>query len=102
MKGKCTLLIVVKILKNKFFIVGTLFAVWIIVFDQSSLIDWTKAKIDVARQKDEKKFYEKEIARTRGKLSELKSNRDSLEKFAREQYFYLEDGEDIFIVEEGF
>ena len=91
----------IKILKNKFFIAGTLFVVWIIFFDQSNLIDWGRAKIDVKRQKSEKKYYEEEIARTREKLNELQSNRDSLEKFAREQYFYLRDGEEVFVVEEG-
>jgi len=89
---------VVKIIKNKYFITGTLFAVWVIFFDQSNLIDWRGAIIDVRKQKFEKQYYEQEIARTREKLRELQSNRDSLEKFARETYFYLEDGEDIFII----
>ena len=89
----------VKVIKNKYFIAGTLFAVWIIFFDQSNLIDWASAMIDVKRQKSEKQYYEQEIARTREKLRELQSNRDSLEKFARETYYYLEDGEEIFIVE---
>ena len=91
---------VLKIVKNKFFIAGTLFAVWIIFFDQSNLIDWGASILDVNRQKKEKKYYEEEIARTREKLRQLQSSRDSLEKFAREQYYYLEDGEEIFIVEQ--
>ena len=91
---------VLKIVKNKFFIAGTLFAAWIIFFDQSNLISWGRARIDVNRQKMEKRYYQEEIARTREKLRELQSNRDSLEKFAREQYYYLEDGEEIFIVEQ--
>jgi cell division protein FtsB len=89
----------IKIVRNKFFIVGTLFLVWIIFFDQSNLIDWGGALIDVGKQKAEKQYYEQEIARTREKLRALQSNRDSLEKFARETYFYLEDGEEIFIIE---
>ena len=87
------------VLLNKFFIAGTLFAVLIIFLDQSNLIDWSAALNDVKNQRDEKRYYEEEIARTREKLRQLQSNRDSLEKFAREQYFYLEDGEEIFIVE---
>ena len=89
----------IKVLKNKFFIAGTLFAVWIIFFDQSNLIDWGRARVDVSRQKTEKRYYQEEIARTREKLRELQANRDSLEKFAREQYFYLQDGEEIIVVE---
>jgi cell division protein FtsB len=88
----------VKVIRNKYFIAGTLFIAWIIFFDQSNLIDWANAIIDVRRQKLEKRYYEQEIARTREKLRELQSNRDSLEKFARETYYYLEDGEEIFII----
>ena len=89
----------VKVIKNKYFIAGTLFTVWIIFFDQSNIIEWVSAMVDVKRQKSEKQYYEQEISRTREKLRELQSNRDSLEKFARETYYYLEDGEEIFIVE---
>ena len=89
----------IKIVRNKFFIVGTLFLLWIIFFDQSNLIDWGGALADVRKQKVEKIYYEQEIIRTREKLRQLQSNRDSLEKFAREQYYYLEDGEEIFIVQ---
>jgi len=101
MKPNSPLSVTLKILKNKFFIAGILFAVWIIFFDQSNLIEWGKAKVDVKRQKSEKQYYEEEIARTREKLRELQSNRDSLEKFAREEYFYLRDGEEVYIVEEN-
>ena len=101
MKPKSSLLSLIRIVRNKYFIVSTLFAVWIIFFDQSNLIDWMGALKDVKKQKSEKKYYEEEIARTREKLRELQSNRDSLEKFAREQYYYLEDGEEVFIVERG-
>ncbi|MCL2728219.1 MAG: septum formation initiator family protein [Bacteroidales bacterium] len=100
MKSKSILSSFIKVIRNKFFITGTLFVVWITFFDQSSLIDWGASMIDVNRQKKEKKYYEDEIARTQEKLRQLQSNRDSLERFAREQYYYLEDGEEIFIVEE--
>jgi len=99
MKANISIVSLIKIVRNKYFIVGTLFAVWIIFFDQSNLIDWRGAVKDVRNQQNEKRYYEEEIARTREKLRELQSNRDSLEKFAREQYYYLEDGEEIFIVE---
>ncbi|MCL2502305.1 MAG: septum formation initiator family protein [Bacteroidales bacterium] len=87
--------------KYKYFIVGAVFAVWIIFFDQSNLMDWGTALADLSKQRAEKQFYEREISRIRQQLRELQSNRDSLEKFAREQYYYLEDGEVIFIVEEN-
>jgi len=101
MKRNSILLSFIKVFKNKFFVTGILFLIWIIFFDQSNLLDWKKAKKDVKRQKMERQYYQEEIAHTREKLRELRSNRDSLEKFAREQYYYLQDGEEIFIVEDA-
>jgi len=100
MKRNSFLSSLIKVVRNKYFIAGTVFAVWIIFFDQSNLIDWSVALKELSRQRTQKRYYELEIARTREQLRELKANRDSLEKFAREQYYYLEDGEEIFIVEE--
>ena len=33
------------------------------------------------------------------KLQQLRSERDSLEKFAREEYYYHQDGEDVYVIE---
>ena len=34
-------------------------------------------------------------------IAQLTSNKDTLEMFARENYYFLEDGEDVFIVEKA-
>ena len=46
----------------------------------------------------EKRYYKDEIKATEEKLLELSSNKDSLEKFAREQYIFHKDSEDVYIV----
>jgi len=89
-----------KIIKNKFLLVGVVFIVWITFFDSNSLIDWVKISMNIRIQEGQKRYYKQEIKATEEKLLELGSNLDSLEKFAREQYFFLEEGEDIFIVQE--
>lgn len=90
----------IKIIKNKFLIVGVVFVVWVTYCDSNSLIDWVKVGMNIREQNRQKRYYLQEIKATEEKLQELGSNLDSLEKFAREQYFFLEDGEDIFIVQE--
>ncbi len=89
-----------KIIKNKFLIVGVVFGIWITFFDSNSLIDWAKVMLNISKQEEQKRYYKQEIEATEEKLLELGSNLDSLEKFAREQYFFLEEGEDVFIVQE--
>src|SRR3989339_1043194 len=89
-----------KIIKNKFLIVGVVFGIWITFFDNNSLIDWAKVMLNISKQEEQKIYYKQAIEATDEKLLELGSNLDSLEKFAREQYFFLEEGEDVFIVQE--
>ena len=52
-------------------------------------------------QEIQKRYYKEAIKATEEKLNELSSNKDSLEKFAREQYLFKEIDEDIFIVEKS-
>ena len=89
-----------RIIKNKFLIAGIVFAVWVTFFDGNSLIEWGKVAVDISDQEKQKEYYEKEIKATEVKLLELSSNLDSLEKFAREQYFFKEVDEDVFIIQQ--
>ncbi|MCK9628156.1 MAG: septum formation initiator family protein [Bacteroidales bacterium] len=90
----------VKIVKNRFFLATFVFAVWIIFFDQNSLIDWFSVRMRIIRQERQIDYYNKEIKSIDEKLQELSSNKDSLEKFAREQYYFHEEDEDLYIIEE--
>ena len=44
--------------------------------------------------------HKKQIADDKEKLNELQSNKDDLEKFARENYFMKKENEEIFIIED--
>lgn len=90
-----------KVLKNKYFLVTFFFVLWVFFFDTNNLLRWYSDMKDVAAQERQKNYYKEAIRQTDEKLMELKSNKDSLEKFAREQYFFHESDEDLFIVEEN-
>ncbi|MEA5006554.1 MAG: septum formation initiator family protein [Rikenellaceae bacterium] len=90
----------IKIVKNRFFLATFIFAVWVIFFDQNSLIDWFSVRMRILRQERQIEYYNREIKSIDEKLQELSSNKDSLEKFAREQYYFHEDDEDLYIIEE--
>lgn len=89
-----------KIVKNRFFLATLVFAVWVIFFDQNSLIDWFRVRMRIIRQERQIEYYNREIKSIDEKLQELSSNKDSLEKFAREQYYFHEEDEDLYIIEE--
>ena len=86
-------------LRNKYLLTLLLFALWILVFDKNNLINWVKQLKNISQMESEKAFYEQGVISTGEKLQELQSNNDSLEKFAREQYFLIKPGEEVFIVE---
>lgn len=87
-----------KVLLNKYFIVGLIFLVYICFLDTNNVGQMIRSRVTLRSQKRQIEFYEREITKMDRKLEQLKSERDSLEKFAREEYFYLMDGEDVFIL----
>lgn len=91
---------VLRIVRNKYLLVTLFFVVWILFFDSNNLISWSGDIRTVIMQERQKNYYQNAIRATDEKLKELSSNRDSLEKFAREQYFFHEQDEELFIVED--
>jgi cell division protein FtsB len=68
------------------------------VFGENNLIDWMESKMELRRMKHEKAYYEQQLKTTTDILQELRSNNDSLEKFARERYGFHRNDEDVFVV----
>ena len=68
-------------------------------FGNSSITKRIKYEKEIKHLKSQIEFYQKQIEIDRVKLDELKSNRENLEKFARENYFMRREGEEIFIIE---
>lgn len=89
------------LLKNRYFIVTVIFLVWILFFDNNSIIGWFRALKDYNENKSQQRYYKEQILQTEKYLMELQSNKDSLEKFARENYFFHKEDEDVFIVSPG-
>ena len=84
--------------KNRYFITGVLFAVWISFFDSYNFIFHAK----LISQKND---YKEELNRLKSATSknnefiEKLQNPEFSEKYAREKFLMKKDGEDIFIIE---
>lgn len=87
-----------KVLINKYFIASFVFLIIIFFIDKNNLVNWGRNYYQVLQQEKLIRQYEEDIRNTDEKLKELTSDKDSLEKFAREQYFFQEKGEEVFIV----
>lgn len=90
-----------RILLNKYFIVAVIFFVIIGFIDANSIGQFFRNRVILRSQKEQIRYYEHEIKAAETKLEQLNSRKDSLEKFAREEYYYLEDGETVYLVEGG-
>ena len=69
---------VIKVITNKYLLILSVFIVWMVFFDENSIL--------MHRE------FDKEI------IKKLK-NKEELEKFAREEYNMKKDNEDIYIIE---
>ncbi|RYY05833.1 MAG: septum formation initiator family protein [Sphingobacteriaceae bacterium] len=84
--------------KNKYFLISTIFLVWLIFFDRNDLLSQYEYRQQLNKLKAEHDFYTKETADVQKQLNELTSNKEKLEKFAREKYLMKKVNEDIFVI----
>lgn len=86
------------ILRNKFVITILIFGVWIFLFDQNNLLDRYHDVKKLNQLKAEKEYFINKIDEDQRRMKELISDKENLEKFAREEYLMKRDNEDVFIV----
>jgi len=76
----------------------TLFVVSWLVGPGTTVIHWIQAKREIAAQERQMEVYREEIEMMDRNIGELKTNKDSLEKFAREQFGFAVPGEDVYVI----
>ncbi|MFI5160407.1 MAG: septum formation initiator family protein [Sphingobacteriales bacterium] len=84
--------------RNKYFIVSLAFLVWMVFFDKNDLFSQYQYHHQLSKLKQERDFYQKETAKVHQDLDELTTNKEELEKFAREKYLMKRDNEDVFVI----
>ncbi len=87
-------------LRNRYSMAFLVLVGWITFFDGNDIWTTWKNKRELMRMEERKEWYASEIERTREQLHELTSDKDLLEKFARERYLMKRDNEDIFVLVE--
>lgn len=69
------------------------------LFSDSSIQKRYKYERQIKELKEQIEFYKHQMETDKKKLNELQSNKENLEKFARENYLMKKENEEIFIVE---
>lgn len=89
---------ILSILKNKYLIAGVIFLSWMFWFDPKDIpssIARSKKYTDL--QKSERHLKDI-IAETKLEENQLKTNAQTIEKYAREKYLMKKDNEDLFVL----
>lgn len=86
-----------RLLKNKYFLTIVALLVWLLFFDKNDFFTQRETLQKLSKLKHDRDYYLVEIENNKRELNELKTNKESLEKFAREKYLMKKDNEDVFV-----
>ncbi|MEP7228824.1 MAG: septum formation initiator family protein [Ginsengibacter sp.] len=87
-----------KLFSNKYLITGIAFAIWMLFFDRNDLQLQLKRVHELNRLQESEKVMDNQITNTKHELTLLKTNPETLEKYAREKFMMKKDNEDLYII----
>ena len=76
-----------------------IFLLFICVIKRDNLFRWIEAGFTIRSQEKQMEFYQSDIGRLKKEVNSLTTDRDTLEKFAREKFLFAEPGEDVYVQE---
>jgi len=85
-------------LKNKYVLTIAVFSIWMLFFDQNNAVDRLRMGSEIRQLEDDREYYLEQIQKDSARLSELTTNKENLEKYAREQFLMKKSDEDVFVV----
>ncbi len=85
-------------LRNKYFLVLTIFITWMIFFDKHDMLTQWQLQQTLNKMEEDRSYYDEKIRETWQDKQDLENNK---EKFAREHYNLQKDNEDVFIIVEN-
>lgn len=88
------------ITKYKYLISLVVFSVWMLFFDGNSALFMYKQYNELKDLKTQEEFLAKEIEEMKKQKKDLFSDDDKLERYARENYYFKKDNEDVFVIEQ--
>lgn len=85
---------------SPYWLLTIVFLIFTFTMGESSLYKRYTYDEKIRSLEKEIEYYQKEIEVNSKKLNDLHTDRDGLERFAREEYFMKSPNEDIFIIKE--
>ena len=69
-----------------------------LLFDQNDIISQLQLRYEIHQLEQQKAFYIEQIKETQADLDDLLTDKQQLEKFAREKYLMKKPDEEIFVI----
>lgn len=73
--------------------------IMLFIFSDSNIKKRIESDREIRSLKNQIEFYRKKTDADKAKLHELQSDKDNLEKFARENYLMKKENEEVFVIE---
>lgn len=89
---------ILKLLKNKYFIVIVAFVFFFVFIDDNGLVTTVKLQKQLNQLEEKEEYYISEIEKDSIGTIQLNTNIDWIEKYGRENYYMKRNNEDIFII----
>ncbi len=80
-------------------VITFLFLLFILFKPGSNIFNWIDARREISRQEKQISEYEKSLKELDTRINLLTSDRDTLEKFARERFHLAAPGEDVYLID---
>ena len=87
-------------IKNRYFLVLLGFSVWMFFFDVYNVPMHGKLWLKNKELQEQKTYYTEKISELKKEKLDLFKDDESLERFAREEYFMSREGEDVYVLDE--
>lgn len=85
--------------RNIIILMIILFVGWLMFFDQNSYLDLKGLDAKIIELEEERDFYKKKIAEDSLVIKHI-NDPAFLQRYARENYFYVQEGEILYIIED--
>ena len=83
----------------RYAIVATVLFLLFMLLKKDSLVSWVQAGVTLRRQRRQIELYQRENEELDRRIRMMTGNRDTLERYAREHFFFAEPGDDVYIIE---
>ena len=83
----------------RYAIVATAIFLLFLFLKKDSIISWVQAGVTLRRQERQIEQYQKENEELERRIQMMTGDRDTLERYAREQFYFAEPGDDVYIID---